>query len=83
MLVACWVRYKLHVLEDSCNSLPTFLKSFYGVAFEIMVVRHRLKSCWVNGYMNIVCYSDSLQAVLLIRNEVLHYHNFANKIYSI
>jgi hypothetical protein len=66
-----------------CNNLRTFLKGFYDVAFEIMVVRHGLESCWVNGYMNIVCYSYLLQAVLLIRNGVLHYHNFVNEIYSI
>jgi ribonuclease HI len=72
------------------NSADTFLKGFYGVASvpsvlyaEIMAILHGLQLCWSNGYGSIVCYSDSLQAVSLIKDGVSHFHTFANEIHNI
>ncbi|MCH80050.1 ribonuclease H protein [Trifolium medium] len=69
------------------NHFGTFLKGFYGVASqpsvlyaEIMAVLHGLELCWVNGFRNIACYSDSLQAVSLIKDCVSPYHHYANEI---
>ncbi|GAU30014.1 hypothetical protein TSUD_160990 [Trifolium subterraneum] len=67
-----------------------FLKGFYGTAThssvlyaEIMANLHGLDLCWVNGYRKIECYSDSLQAVALIRDGVSPHHQYANEIQSI
>ncbi|PNX61255.1 ribonuclease H, partial [Trifolium pratense] len=72
------------------NHFGAFLKGFYGTASqssvlyaEIMAVLHGLELCWVNGFRNIACYSDSLQAVALIRDGVSLFHKFANEIQSI
>jgi ribonuclease HI len=72
------------------NSTDTFLKGFYGVASlssvlyaEIMAILHGLQLCWSNGYRSIVCYSDSLQAVSLIKDGVSHFHTFPNEIHNI
>ncbi|PNX71251.1 ribonuclease H, partial [Trifolium pratense] len=67
-----------------------FLKGFYGTASEasvlfaeILAVLNGLDLCWVNGFRNIVCFSDSLQAVTLIKEGVSPHHRFANEIQSI
>ncbi|GAU48983.1 hypothetical protein TSUD_245740 [Trifolium subterraneum] len=72
------------------NSFSAFLKGFYGTASqssvlyaEIMAILHGLHLCWNNGYRSIVCYSDSLQAVSLIKDGVSHFHTFANEIHPI
>ncbi|PNX57966.1 ribonuclease H [Trifolium pratense] len=72
------------------NNAGAFLGGFYGVASmpsilyaEIMAVLHGLELCWNNGYTNLVCFSDSLQAVSLIKNGVSPYHTYANEIHKI
>jgi ribonuclease HI len=72
------------------NSSGAFLKGFYGTASlssvlyaEIMAILQGLQLCWSNGFRSIFCYSDSLQAVSLIKNGVSHFHTFANEIHHI
>ncbi|PNX87151.1 ribonuclease H, partial [Trifolium pratense] len=72
------------------NNFGTFLKGFYGVASqssvlyaEIMTIIHGLELSWANGFRNIACYSDSLQAVSLIRDGVSAFHQYANEIQKI
>jgi ribonuclease HI len=69
------------------NNFGVFLKGFYGTASqpsvlytEIMAILHGLELCWENGFRNVTCYSDSLQAVTLIKTGVSHHHHFANEI---
>jgi hypothetical protein len=69
------------------NNFGAFLKGFYGTASqpsvlyaELMAILHGLELCWDNGYRNVTCYSDSLQAVTLIKTGVSHHHHFANEI---
>jgi ribonuclease HI len=61
--------------------------AFYGAAahlsvlfVEIMVVLNGLELCWANGFRNISCFSDSLQAVTLIKEGVSPHHRFTNEI---
>jgi ribonuclease HI len=72
------------------NNFGAFLKGFYGTASqpsvlydEIIAILHGLELCWVNGFRNIACYLDSLQAVSLIKNGVSPHHHFANEIQRI
>jgi ribonuclease HI len=72
------------------NNFGTFLKGFYGTASrpsvlyaEIIAILHGLELCWNNGFRNILCYSDSLQAVSLLKNGVSPHHQFANEIQRI
>ncbi|KAK2451645.1 hypothetical protein QL285_010681 [Trifolium repens] len=72
------------------NSSGAFLKGFYGTTSlssvlyaEIMAILQGLQLCWSNGFRSIFCYSDSLQAVSLIKNGVSHFHTFANEIHHI
>jgi ribonuclease HI len=72
------------------NNFGSFLKGFYGkvshasVLFaEIMAILQGLEICWLNGFRNLVCYSDSLLAVTLIREGVSAYHKYANEIQCI
>jgi ribonuclease HI len=67
-----------------------FLLGFYGAATtpsilfaELMAILHGLQICWENGYRRISCFSDSLQAVNLIRDGVSAHHRFANEVISI
>jgi ribonuclease HI len=60
------------------NSAGTFLGGCYGTTVqpnilyaEIMAVLHGLELCWNKGCRKVVCYSDSLQAVKLINEDVL------------
>jgi ribonuclease HI len=69
------------------NNFGAFLKGFYGTAShpsvlyaEIIAILHGLELCWDNGFRNVTCYSDSLQAVTLIKTGVSHHHQFANEI---
>ncbi|GAU42016.1 hypothetical protein TSUD_236830 [Trifolium subterraneum] len=48
-----------------------------------MAVLHGLQICWEKGFRRIVCFSDSLQAVSLIREGVSAHHRSANEICSI
>ncbi|XP_045831415.1 uncharacterized protein LOC123922770 [Trifolium pratense] len=73
-----------------CNNNGDFILGFYGVATvqsilfaELMAVLHGLQICWENGFRRIICFSDSLQAVNLIREGVSAHHRFANEIFSI
>jgi ribonuclease HI len=50
---------------------------------EIMAVLHGLQLCWDNGYRKVICFSDSLQSVNLIRDGVSPHHRFANEIQCI
>ncbi|MCI17473.1 ribonuclease H protein [Trifolium medium] len=72
------------------NSSGAFLKGFYGVVslssvlyVKIMAILRGLQLCWSNGYSSIVCYSDLLQAVSLIKDGVSHFHTLANEIHNI
>ncbi|KAK2418771.1 hypothetical protein QL285_040937 [Trifolium repens] len=72
------------------NNTGTFLGGFYGEAMqpnvlyaEIMAIFHGLEFCWNKGFRNVVCLSDSLQAVTLIKEGVLPYHSFANELQKI
>jgi ribonuclease HI len=72
------------------NNNGEFLWGFYGVAAiqsvlfaEIMAILHGLQFCWDSGYRKVICFSDSLQSVNLIRDGVSAHHRFANEIYSI
>ncbi|MCI22617.1 ribonuclease H protein, partial [Trifolium medium] len=73
-----------------CNNDETFLGGFYGVAThasilyaEIMTLLHGLELCWDKGFRSVICFSDSLQTVTLVKNGVSPYHRFANEIISI
>jgi ribonuclease HI len=48
-----------------------------------MAVLNELQLCWENGFRRIVCCSDSLQTVNLIRDGVSVHHRFANEVLSI
>ncbi|KAK2392667.1 hypothetical protein QL285_066003 [Trifolium repens] len=72
------------------DTAGTFIKGFYGSAAhasvlfaEIIAVLQGLQLCWENGFKHIVCFSDSLQAVTLIKTGVSPHHRFANEIHSI
>jgi ribonuclease HI len=72
------------------NNNGDFLCGFYGMAavrnilfVEIMAVLHGLQLCWDNGYRKVICFSDSLQSVNLIRDGVSAHHRFANEIQCI
>jgi ribonuclease HI len=72
------------------NNNGEFILGFYGAAAtpsilfaELMAVLKGLQLCWENGYRRIVCCSDSLQTVNLIRDGVSVHHRFANKVFSI
>jgi hypothetical protein len=56
--------------------------SWYFFA-EIMAVLYGLQLCWDSGYRKVICFSDSLQMVNLIRDGVSTHHRFANEIHSI
>jgi ribonuclease HI len=67
-----------------------FVMGFYGAATvisilfaELMAVLHGLQLCWENGFKQIMCYSDSLQTISLIRYGVSVHHRFANEVASI
>ncbi|PNX79384.1 ribonuclease H, partial [Trifolium pratense] len=42
-----------------------------------------LELCWDKGFRRVICFSDSLQTVTLVKNDVSPYHQFANEIVSI
>ncbi|CAJ2654824.1 unnamed protein product [Trifolium pratense] len=72
------------------NNNGDFILGFYGAAVvpnilfaELMAVLHGLQICWENGFRKIICFSDSLQGVSLIRDGVSAHHRFANEIFSI
>jgi ribonuclease HI len=72
------------------NNFGALLKGFYGKAShssilfaEITAILHGLEICWVNGFRNLACYSNSLLAVTLISDGVSHHHKYANEIQSI
>jgi ribonuclease HI len=48
-----------------------------------MAVLHGLQICWDKGFRRIVCFSDSLQTINLIRDGVSVHHRFANEVFSI
>ncbi|GAU43217.1 hypothetical protein TSUD_301040 [Trifolium subterraneum] len=67
-----------------------FIWGYYGVAAaqnilyaEIMAIYQGLKLCWENGYRKVLCCSDSLLAVNLIRQGGTPHHRFANEIHNI
>jgi ribonuclease HI len=67
-----------------------FLGGFYGTAAqpnvlyaEIMAILHGLEVCWNKGFRNVVCFSDSLQAVTLVKEGVSLFHSFANELQKI
>jgi ribonuclease HI len=71
------------------NNNGEFLWGFYGVAAiqsvlfaEIMAIFHGLQFCWDSGYRKVICFSDSLQSVHLIRDGVSAHHRFANEIHN-
>jgi ribonuclease HI len=72
------------------NNNGEFILGFYGAAAtpsilfaELMAVLKGLQLCWENGYRRIVCCSDSLHTVNLIRDGVSVHHRFANEVFSI
>jgi ribonuclease HI len=72
------------------NNTGEFLGGFYGTAArpnvlyaEIMAIHHGLEFCWNKGFRNVVCYSDSLQAVTLVKEGVSPFHSFANELQKI
>ncbi|XP_045831496.1 uncharacterized protein LOC123922867 [Trifolium pratense] len=48
-----------------------------------MAIWQELKLCWENGYRKVLCCSDSLLAVNLIKQGVTSHHRFANEIHII
>jgi hypothetical protein len=80
----------LVILCTHNNNNGAFLPGFYGAATtpsilfaELMDMLHGLQICWENGYRRISCFSNSLQAVNLIRDDVSAHHRFANEVFSI
>ncbi|XP_045797645.1 uncharacterized protein LOC123891799 [Trifolium pratense] len=72
------------------NSFGSFLGGFYGVAAqasilyaEIMAMLHGLELCWEKGFKHVICLSDSLQTVTLVKNGTSPHHKFANEVFSI
>jgi ribonuclease HI len=72
------------------NNAGEFLGGFYGTAVqpnvlyaEIMAILHGLEVRWNKGFRNVVCFSDSLQVVTLIKEGVLPFHSFANELQKI
>jgi ribonuclease HI len=72
------------------NNTGEFLGGFYGTAAEpnvlyaeIMAILHGFEVCWNKGFRNVVCYSDSLQAVTLVKEGVSLFHSFANELQKI
>jgi ribonuclease HI len=64
-----------------------FILGFYGVAVvqsilfvEFMVVLHGLQLYWENEYRYIICYSDSLLIVNIIRDDISAHHRFTNEV---
>jgi ribonuclease HI len=72
------------------NKDGDFICGFYGVAAipnilfaEIMAIWHGLELCWERGFRKVLCYSDSLLSVNLIKEGVTPHHRFANEIHRI
>ncbi|XP_045817094.1 uncharacterized protein LOC123910091 [Trifolium pratense] len=72
------------------NSFGSFLGGFYGVACqaiilyaEIMAMLHGLELCWDKGFKHVICLSDSLQTVTLVKTGTSPHHKFANEVFSI
>ncbi|MCI32664.1 ribonuclease H, partial [Trifolium medium] len=49
----------------------------------LMAVLHGLNLCWDSGYRKIVCCSDPLLSVNLIKEGVTIHHRFANEVHCI
>lgn len=59
------------------DSDGVFLKGFFGsvgvssiLYAEVMALYHGIQLCWNEGYKEVVCYSDSLHVVQLLRENV-------------
>ncbi|PNX74720.1 ribonuclease H, partial [Trifolium pratense] len=72
------------------NNVGAFLEGFYGTAsqsnilyVEIMAVLHGLELCWNKGFRDVVCFSDSLLTVKLIKEGVSNCHSLANEVHII
>jgi ribonuclease HI len=42
-----------------------------------VAILHGLEVCWNKGFRNVVCFSDSPQAVTLVKEGVSPFHSFA------
>jgi ribonuclease HI len=69
------------------NQDGEFIWGFYGAAplqnilfAEILAILHGLKLCWERGFRKVLCCSDSLLSVNLIKQGVTVHHRFANEI---
>ncbi|GAU32945.1 hypothetical protein TSUD_153620 [Trifolium subterraneum] len=67
-----------------------FIWGFYGAAAiqnilyaEIMAIWYGLKLCWERGFRKVLCCSDSLLSVNVIKEGVTTHHGFANEILCI
>ncbi|GAU27562.1 hypothetical protein TSUD_29940 [Trifolium subterraneum] len=72
------------------NRVGDFIWRFYGVAAtpnilfaEIMAIWYGLKLCWERGFHKVLCCSDSLLSINLIKGGVTAHHRFANEILCI
>jgi ribonuclease HI len=72
------------------NNDGNFIWGFYGstdvpsiLLAEITAILQGLQLCWESGFRKVICFSDSLQSVSLIREGVSVYHRFANEIHHI
>jgi ribonuclease HI len=64
-----------------------FVWGFYGAAplqnilfVEILAILNGLKLCWDRGFRKVLCCSDSLLSVNLIKHGLTVHHRFANEI---
>ncbi|CAL0312816.1 unnamed protein product [Lupinus luteus] len=73
-----------------CNSVGGWIKGFIisiGISdnlhAELLALWYGLRLTWDLGYRNFVCYSDSLDALLLIHNCLSSYHHYVAMVLGI
>jgi len=70
--------------------MANFIKGYYGslvtLTFfmqKIMDLFHSTHPCWEAGFIDIICYSNSLQTIWLVQTAYVRYHQYANEIETI
>jgi hypothetical protein len=92
LTAAFWVQYTPQVLEACYATIRAIsLEVFMELLPSLMSYTLRswqfsmdiLEVCWNKGFRNVVCFSDSLQAVTLVKEGVSPFHSFANELQKI
>ncbi|CAJ2678133.1 unnamed protein product [Trifolium pratense] len=75
--------------RSNCDKLKRIIDNSVGLRevekldFDTRKMELLKRGLWKLSWRSIVCYPDSLKAVSLIKDGVLHFHTFANEIHNI